>query len=124
MSHIVNVIQKTDIKKSLVMLIEESKKQSSKIKINKNEIILNLDNDSWFVFYGNTKTLLKIENKNHSSFNSDTQKNLLKKQINIASTPLTSYVNQVQNINNKIKVKEVQLSLKKQKSRLIFEKAN
>jgi hypothetical protein len=67
MSHIVNVIQKTDIKKSLVMLIEESKKQSSKIKINKNEIILNLDNDSWFVFYGNTKTLLKIENKNHSS---------------------------------------------------------
>nr|YP_009550770.1 hypothetical protein Ycf95 [Eustigmatophyceae sp. Mont 10/10-1w]QAA11705.1 hypothetical protein Ycf95 [Eustigmatophyceae sp. Mont 10/10-1w] len=130
MSHALNIIQKTDISKSMMMLMHESKRQNSKIKIRKNEVIVDLGNESRLIFYVDTKTLLKIENKHHSSFNFNTNLGLLQKQTNSINNPLglqesvVSSVNDLKRFNKRVKIKEVQLSVSKKKSRLILDKVS
>jgi hypothetical protein len=130
MSHALNIIQKTDLTKSMMMLMHESKRQSSKIKIRKNEIIVDLGNESRLIFYADTKTLLKIENKHHSSFNYNTNLSSLQRQISSVNNPLglqesvVSSVSDLKNFNKRVKIKEVQLSISKRKSRLILDKVS
>lgn len=128
MSHIVNLIQNLDIKKYIVILMNESNHQNSKIKIRKSQIFVCKQNSSKLIYDVNKNILLKIEPKNHSDFNSINNKNVLKTQMSSLNNPLglqeslVSSMNDLKSFNNKVKIKEVQLSLSKKKSRLIFDK--